>query len=78
MCNVFKHILSCHLFMATTVVMLLLLPEELHTVDHIHLLEILYLRVVYVIAHNEHFVIQKCGEVLPEFAYVYGHIQLLA
>ena len=49
--------------MATTIVMLLLLPEEFHTVDHIHLLEILYLRVVYVIAHNEHFVIQNFGEI---------------
>ena len=78
MCNVFRHILSCDLFMATTVVMLLLLPEELHTIDHIQLLEILYLRVVYVIAHNEHFVIQKCGEILPEFTCVYGHIQVLA
>ena len=64
--------------MATTVVMLLLLPKELHTIDHIQLLEILYLRVVYVIAHNEHFVIQKCGEILPEFTCVYGHIQVLA
>ena len=78
MCNVFRHILSCHLFMATTVVMLLLLPEELGTVERIYLLGILYLCVVYVIAHNEHFVIQKCGEILPEFTCVYGHIQLLA
>ena len=56
MCNVFRHIFYHGLFMATNIVILLLLPEELHTVVHIHLLEILYLRVVYVIAHNEHFV----------------------